>query len=135
MPHRLSRDVGSNRSFYGLGLARAMAQYLLTRGGIMATGPFEVGAFLNLTSRDGRPDLQLYLGGYTFALGDDKHPVPLSTIDRKPGMTIYGQLLRLTSEGSILIAGPGSDAAPDIKPNWLSTKEDERTAIAAVHAD
>ncbi|MGH6634565.1 MAG: GMC family oxidoreductase, partial [Sphingopyxis sp.] len=36
MPHRLSRDVGSNRSFYGLGLARAIAQYLLTRGGIMA---------------------------------------------------------------------------------------------------
>ncbi|MGL3822734.1 GMC family oxidoreductase [Sphingopyxis sp. R3-92] len=134
MPHRLSRDVGSNRSFYGVGLVRAMAQYWLTRGGIMATGPFEVGAFLNLTSRDGRPDLQLYLGGYTFALGDDKHPVPLSSIDRKPGMTIYGQLLRLTSEGSILIAGPGSDTAPDIKPNWLSTRDDERTAIAAVHA-
>src|SRR5688572_9367714 len=53
MPHRLSRDVGTSRSFYGVGLARAMARYLLTRGGIMATGPFEVGAFLNLTSRDG----------------------------------------------------------------------------------
>jgi choline dehydrogenase len=134
MPHRLSRDVGSNRSFYGFGLARAMAQYVLTRGGIMATGPFEVGAFLNLTSRDARPDLQLYLGGYTFALGDDKHPVPLNSIDRKPGLTIYGQLLRLTSEGSILISASGSDAPPTIKPNWLSTREDERTAIAAVHA-
>lgn len=134
MPHRLSRDIGSNRSFYGVGLARAMAQYVLTRKGIMATGPFEVGAFLNLTSRDARPDLQLYLGGYTFALGDDKHPVPLSSIDRKPGMTIYGQLLRLTSEGSILISGAGSDAAPVITPNWLSTPEDEATAIAAVHA-
>ncbi|MGB3846283.1 MAG: GMC family oxidoreductase N-terminal domain-containing protein [Sphingopyxis sp.] len=134
MPHRLSRDIGSNRSFFGVGLARAMVQYLLTRGGIMATGPFEVGAFLNLTSRDRRPDLQLYLGGYTFALGDDKHPVPLSSIDRKPGMTIYGQLLRLTSEGSIHIGGPASDAPADIRPNWLSTREDERSAIAAVHA-
>lgn len=134
MPHRLSRDVGSNRSFFGIGLARAMARYMLTRGGIMATGPFEVGAFLNLTSGDARPDLQLYLGGYTFALGDEKHPVPLNSIDRKPGITIYGQLLRLTSEGSIAVTGPGSDAAPDIKPNWLSTPADERTAIAAVHA-
>ncbi|MDZ3830878.1 MAG: GMC family oxidoreductase N-terminal domain-containing protein [Sphingopyxis sp.] len=134
MPHRLSRDVGSNRSFFGIGLMRAMAQYMLTRGGIMATGPFEVGAFLNLTSGDLRPDIQLYLGGYTFALGDDKHPVPLSSIDRQPGITIYGQLLRLTSEGSIHITGPGSDAAPDIRPNWLSTEADERTAIAAVHA-
>ncbi len=134
MPHRLSRDVGSSRSFYGLGLARAMARYWLTRGGIMATGPFEVGAFLNLTSADRRPDLQLYLGGYSFALGDDKHPVPLNSIDRKPGMTIYGQLLRLTSEGRLAISGPGSDAAPAIEPNWLSTPEDERTAIAAVRA-
>ncbi|MGN6692211.1 MAG: GMC family oxidoreductase [Sphingopyxis sp.] len=134
MPHRLSRDVGSNRSFFGIGLMRAMAQYMLTRGGIMATGPFEVGAFLNLTSADKRPDLQLYLGGYTFALGDEKHPVPLNEIDRKPGITIYGQLLRLTSEGSIHVSGPGSDAPPVITPNWLSTPEDEQTAIAAVHA-
>lgn len=134
MPHRLARDVGINRSFFGFGLARAMAQYMLTRGGIMATGPFEVGAFLNLTSADGRPDLQLYLGGYTFALGDDKHPVPLNSIDRKPGMTIYGQLLRLTSTGSIRITGPGSDAPADIRPNWLSTPEDEESAVAAVHA-
>lgn len=134
MPHRLSRDVGTNRSFFGIGLMRAMAQYMLTRGGIMATGPFEVGAFLNLTSADLRPDLQLYLGGYTFALGDDKHPVPLSSIDRQPGMTIYGQLLRLTSEGSIHITGPASDAAPDIRPNWLSTEADESTVIAAVRA-
>ncbi len=134
MPHRLSRDVGTNRSFFGIGLMRAMAQYVLTRGGIMATGPFEVGAFLNLTSADLRPDLQLYLGGYTFALGDDKHPVPLSSIDRQPGMTIYGQLLRLTSEGSIHITGPASDAAPDIRPNWLSTEADESTAIAAIRA-
>lgn len=134
MPHRLTRDVGSSRSFYGIGLVRAMARYWLTRGGIMATGPFEVGAFLNLTSADRRPDLQLYLGGYSFALGDDKHPVPLDRIDRKPGMTIYGQLLRLTSEGSVSITGPASDAAPAISPNWLSTPEDERTAIAAVRA-
>ena len=134
MPHRLSRDVGSSRSFHGVGLARAIARYLLRRDGIMATGPFEVGAFVNLTSRDARPDLQLYLGGYAFALGDDRHPVPLNSIDKKPGMTIYGQLLRLTSEGSIVIAGPGSDTAPKIEPNWLATREDERTAIAAVHA-
>jgi choline dehydrogenase len=134
MPHRLSRDVGISRSFYGIGLVRAMAQYWLTRKGIMATGPFEVGAFLNLTSRDRRPDLQLYLGGYSFALGDDKHPVPLNNIDRRPGMTIYGQLLRLTSEGRIAIGGPGSDAAPRIEPNWLSTREDEQTAVAAVQA-
>jgi choline dehydrogenase len=58
----------------------------------------------------------------------------LNNIDRRPGMTIYGQLLRLTSEGRIAIGGPGSDAAPRIEPNWLSTREDEQTAVAAVQA-
>jgi choline dehydrogenase-like flavoprotein len=132
MPHRLKQDVGTNRSFYGLGLARAMLRYALTRDGIMATGPFEVGAFANVANPDGRTDLQLYLGGYTFALSDDNHPVPLNRIDRRPGVTIYGQLLRLTSEGSIRVRGPGIGAAPEITPNWLSTEQDQRSAIAAV---
>ena len=78
-----------------------MARYLLTRTGVLATGPFEVGAFTNVAHPDGRTDLQLYLGGYTFAVSDDNNPVPLDKIDRRPGITIYGQLLRMTSEGSI----------------------------------
>ena len=48
MPYRLDRGKGTNRHFYGTGAALAMARYLLTGGGIMATGPFEVGAFLNV---------------------------------------------------------------------------------------
>jgi choline dehydrogenase len=134
MPYRLTRDVGSQRSFYGLGLVKAMATYWLTGGGIMATGPFEVGAFLNLDSADKRPDLQLYFGGYCFAVGDDKNPVPLSSIDRKPGLTIYGQLLRLKSEGEVRITGPHAASRPHIAPNWLSNPEDEASAVAAVRA-
>jgi choline dehydrogenase len=132
MPHRINRDIGTNKSFYGLGLWKVMAQYMLTRKGIMATGPFEVGGFLNLTNPDKRPDLQLYLGGYTFALSDDNHPVPLNNIDHKPGISIYGQLLRLTSEGRLAITGPDASAAPRIEPNWLSTPEDQETSIATV---
>jgi choline dehydrogenase len=134
MPHRLKADIGTNKSFYGVGLWKVMAQYLLTRRGIMATGPFEVGAFLNVAHPDKRPDLQLYLGGYTFALSDDNHPVPLNNIDRKPGISIYGQLLRLTSEGQIHITGPSASDAPRIEPNWLSTPEDQAAAIATVRA-
>ena len=130
MPHRLKADIGTGRSFHGLGLAAAMARYFLTRRGIMATGPFEVGAFTS--AGGGATDLQLYLGGYTFALSDDNHPVPLSHIDKAPGISIYGQLLRLTSEGSIRITGPTSRDAPAIAPNWLATEADRATAIATV---
>lgn len=129
LPFRLLHGQGTNRSFFGLGLVKAMARYLAFHDGVMATGPFEVGAFCNVAHPDGRVDTQLYMGGYTFAVSDDNNPVPLDKIDRRPGVTIYGQLLRLTSEGSLRVTGPGSDAAPDILPNWLSTEHDQRSAI------
>jgi choline dehydrogenase len=132
MPYRLTQDVGSHRNFFGFGAAKAMALYLLTRTGIMATGPFEVGAFCNVAHPDGRTDLQLYLGGYTFAIGDDNNPVPLDKIDPRPGITIYGQLLRLTSEGSLRVTGPSVTDAPDIIPNWLTTDHDRASAIACI---
>ncbi len=134
MPYRLSRGAGTHRHFYGVGAALAMARYLLTRKGILATGPFEVGAFLNVAHPDGRTDAQLYLGGYTFEVGDDNNPVPLSRIDRRPGVTIYGQLLRLTSESSIRARGPAAGAPPEILPNWLETDHDRRSAIALMKA-
>lgn len=132
MPHRLNARVGTNNRFYGIGLAGSMLRYLITRGGIMATGPFEVGGFANIANPDGRPDLQLYLGGYNFALSDDNFPTPLANIDREPGLTIYGQLLRMTSEGSVRVRGQQAAQRPEILPNWLATEEDQRAAVASV---
>lgn len=129
MPYRLERGRGTHRSFFGIGLFGAMARYLALRNGIMATGPFEVGAFCNVAHPDGRTDTQFYLGGYTFQVGDDNDPVPLDKIDRRPGVTLYGQLLRLTSEGSVRIGGPNSGDAPVILPNWLSTEHDRVSAV------
>lgn len=132
MPHRLVGERGTGGLLRGPGLLAAVARYFLTGGGIMATGPFEVGAFCNVAHPDGRVDAQLYLGGYTFEVADDGNPVPLDKISRQPGMTIYGQLLRLTSEASVRAAGPDAATAPVILPNWLSTEHDRKSAIAMV---
>lgn len=130
MPFRLERGKGTHRSFFGVGAALAMMRYLLRRDGVMATGPFEVGAFCNVAHPDGRVDAQFYLGGYTFEVADDGNPVPLDKIDPRPGITIYGQLLRLTSEGSLRVGGPAPGDAPVIAPNWLSTEHDRISGIA-----
>ena len=130
IPYRLDKGVGTNRSFFGIGAVLAMARWLLRRDGIMATGPFEVGAFCNVAHPDGRTDTQIYLGGYTFEVSDDGNPVPLDKIDPRPGITIYGQLLRLTSEASLRVTGPKASDAPQILPNWLSTEHDRLSAIA-----
>ena len=130
MPYRLEKGRGTNRSFYGIGAALAMARYLLRHDGILATGPFEVGAFCNVAHPDGRTDAQIYLGGYTFEVSDDGNPVPLDRIDPRPGITIYGQLLRLTSESSVRATGPAPADVPEILANWLSTEHDRASAVA-----
>lgn len=132
MPFRLRGRGGSHRAFFGLGLVRSLLQYQLFRSGPMATGPFEIGAFARLGQDSPGPDFQLYLGGYMFALSDDNHPVPIGAIDRQPGMTIYGQLLQLSSEGAIRITSPDPAAPAEIDPNWLATEKDRRLAIEAV---
>ena len=134
MPYRLLRGKGmrfkgTQASFAGFGLFKAMLRYFAFHDGIMSTGPFEVGAFCNVAHPDGRTDAQFYLGGYTFQVSEDNNPVPLDKIDPRPGITIYGQLLRLTSEGSLRVTGPGLDNAPEILPNWLGTEHDRRSAI------
>lgn len=132
MPFRLKRGQGTNRSFFGLGAAMAMLRYLLRHDGILATGPFEVGAFCNVAHPDGRTDAQFYLGGYTFKVSDDNDPVPLDKIDPRPGVTIYGQLLRLTSESAVHASGRSASDPPDIRHNFLSTEHDRRSAVALV---
>jgi choline dehydrogenase-like flavoprotein len=129
--YRLKGDPGINREFYGLGLIRNVARYYLRHDGPLATGPFEVGAFVKTSPAVDRPDAQLYMGGFTFARSDDDNfPVPLADVERTPGATIYGQLLRLTSEGSVKLTSPDPEASPEIIPNWMTTPEDRRSAIA-----
>ena len=132
LPYRLEHGRGTNRSFFGIGAGLAMLRYLLRHDGVLATGPFEVGAFCNVAHPDGRTDAQFYLGGYTFKVGDDKDPVPLDKIDPLPGVTIYGQLLRLTSESAVRATGPNSSDPADIRHNFLTTEHDRRSAIALV---
>lgn len=132
LPYRLKQGKGSSSQLHGIGLVGAMLRWFFTRTGIMATGPFEVGAFCNVAHPDGRTDAQIYMGGYTFAVADDGNPVPLDKIDKRPGLTIYGQLLRLTSESSVRAGGPRSGDTPVILPNWLSTEHDCKSAVAMV---
>ena len=132
IPHRLKGASGLNPRYQGLGLFGSVLQYYLLRSGPMATGVFEVGAFVKTDPTVARPDLQIYGGAFNFALRDELSVIPGSGVDRKPGLTIYGQLLRLTSEGEIRITSTDPKAPPAIAPNWLSTDYDRGVAVAMV---
>jgi choline dehydrogenase-like flavoprotein len=131
--YHLRGDRGINHEFHGARLLRNVLAYYLFHDGPLATGPFEVGAFVRTRPEVARPDAQLYMGGFTFARSDDDNfPVPLANVDRVPGMTIYGQLLRLTSEGTVRISSADPAVLPEIRPNWMTTPEDRAAAIALV---
>jgi choline dehydrogenase len=130
--HRLKGAAGLNRRFQGVGLVASVLQYYLLRSGPMATGIFEVGAFVRTDPGLARPNLQIYGGAFNFALRDDLAAAPPDAVDRRPGLTLYGQLLRLTSEGEIRITSPDPNGPLTITPNWLSTDHDRRVAVAMV---
>lgn len=135
MTYRLRGVAGNNREFYGAGMVKNALRYALTRSGPFATGPYEVGAFVRSSAASTRPDLQLFGSAFTFQAkrhAKTNFPVQQGTVERRPGFTLYMQLLQLRSRGSIEITGRGVDAPLDIRPNWLSDPADERAAVAAV---
>ncbi len=133
MPHHLKGVAGNNREFHGLGLVRNVLRYFLTHTGPMATGPYEIGAFIRSRPEVERPDVQLFGSAFTFKrVTNANFPVQLGAVEKTPGFTIYSQLLRLESEGSVAIDGRGPNDRLVIEPNWLSTDKDVETAIATV---
>lgn len=123
---------GNNREFRGPRLVANVLRYAMFGSGPLATGPYEVGAFVRSRPDLPHPDLQIYAGAFTFArAGDPKFPVQLSVVEREPGFTVYGQMLQLTSRGSIDIGGATMSDGLVIKPNWLTTPEDQECAIAS----
>jgi choline dehydrogenase-like flavoprotein len=132
MPHRLLGSAGLNHRLRGLGLVRSVLRYYLFHDGPMATGLFEVGAFAKTAPGANRPDTQLYLGAFSYGHSDDNFPVRVNQPGREPGLTIYGQLLNLTSEGTVMIQSSDPDQPPRIAPNWLTTNYDQQALVGMV---
>lgn len=133
LPFSLKGVPGNNGEFRGFGLVRNVLRYGLFRTGPLATGPYEVGGFVRTTPEKTRPDLQLFASAFTFARKQDPNfPIQLSQVDSKPGMTFYGQLLRLESEGSVGINGKSLHDPIAITPNWLTAAADQKSVVDAV---
>ncbi|NLR73211.1 glucose-methanol-choline oxidoreductase [Novosphingobium sp. ERN07] len=126
-------DRGNNFQFRKIGLVCNLVRYAVARNGPMATGPYEIGAFVRSMPDAVRPDLQLYVGAFSFARNlDPNFPVQLSAVEKEPGLTIYGQMLQPESTGSVAITGPDPAAPLAITPNWLTTSRDQAGAVAMV---
>lgn len=133
MTYRLKGDRGINHRLHGLGLAGSVAQYLLFRSGPLSNGAMEVGAFVKTSPEEPRPNLQLYISGWTLHIAEDNDSIaPMQSVEKTPGMSFTLQLVGLDSEASLEIASADADAPLRITPNWLGTEHDRRQAIDMV---
>jgi choline dehydrogenase len=103
------------------GKAMIGLEYLMKRSGPMAMAPSQLGAFAFSSPDQARANVEYHVQ----PLSLERFGEPLHSFN---AFTASVCNLRPTSRGSVHITSPDVDAAPEIKPNYLSTEEDCRVA-------
>ena len=100
-------------------------EYALWRRGPLTMAPSQLGAFTRSSPERATPDLQYHFQ----PLSLDRFGEPLH---RFAAFTASVANLRPTSRGSIHLRSPDPGDPPCIRPNYLSTPEDRRVAVASI---
>lgn len=104
----------------GMGL-----EYALRRSGPLSMAPSQLGIFAKSDPAVATADLEYHVQ----PLSTDKLGEPLH---RYPAVTVSVCNLRPESRGTVHIAGPDAFAAPEIRPNYLSTAGDRILAAKSI---
>ena len=123
---RLRRDISLNNLAHGVGLAKEILKYGLTRRGLLSLPAGVLSGFVR--SREGLtgPDIQYHIAHASFA-----NPAK-RVFDKFPGMTFGPCQLRPESRGTVHIKSANPLDAPKILQNYLSTEEDCRVHVAGM---
>jgi choline dehydrogenase-like flavoprotein len=100
-----------------------VAQYALTRTGILTIGTGLAHGFVRTRPGLDGPDVQYFFMHASYANAAERK------LDREPGMTIGVTQLRPESRGSIHIVSPDPAVPPSIRPNFLATETDRQTMV------
>lgn len=104
----------------GIGL-----EYILFRRGPMSMAPSQLGAFVKSDPALETPDLEFHVQPLSLdAFGQPLHPFP--------AFTASVCNLRPESRGTVTIKSNDPFASPSIRPNYLATDGDKRTAARSV---
>jgi choline dehydrogenase-like flavoprotein len=100
-------------------------EYALFRKGPLTMAPSQLGAFTRSSPDYATPNLQFHIQPLSLdKFGEDPHPFP--------AFTASVCNLRPTSRGTVRIRNGKAGEAPSIRPNYLSTEEDQRVAVDAL---
>jgi choline dehydrogenase len=104
----------------GMGL-----EYMLRRSGPLSMAPSQLGIFAKSDPAVATADLEYHVQ----PLSTDRLGEPLH---RYPAVTVSVCNLRPESRGTVHVAGPELAAAPEIRPNYLSTAGDRIVATNSI---
>ncbi|WP_028080699.1 GMC family oxidoreductase [Solimonas soli] len=127
---RLNGPYSQNAAYSGLGLARQIVKYVLTRKGLLASGPYDITAFVKADSASDRPDAQLVCAPMTMDLAKWEGFEKGVPMEKEPGCSMLGYVLRPESQGHLCIRSADPNDAPEIFHNHLAADYDKRVAIA-----
>jgi len=106
-------------------MARMGLDYVLTRGGPMAVGINQGGAFARTTPAAATPDVQFHIATLSSdTAGSPPHPFSAFT------MSVCQ--LRPKSRGWVRIRSPDPIEPPAMQPNYLTQPEDSKTLVAGI---
>ena len=128
MNWRVRLPVTLNEQTRGLHLMRAVAQYALTRRGILTYATGLAHGFLHSRPGLSGPDVQLFFMHASYANAAERR------LDREPGMTVGVSQMRPQSRGSIHIGSADVTRQPLIRPNFLAEEEDRRCMVEGMKA-
>jgi choline dehydrogenase-like flavoprotein len=102
-----------------------LMEYALRKRGPMTMAPSQLGAFVRSDPSRDTPNLQYHVQPLTLPKFGDR-------LDPFPAFTASVANLRPTSRGWVRIASPDPSKQPEIRPNYLSTQDDQRVAADAI---
>lgn len=115
----------------GMGLVAQMLQYAVSRTGLLALGGSNLTAFLKSDPALDLPDLQFFASPATVDF-DALAKNGVMQMEREPGMTVGGYVMRPQSRGTIHLKSANFREAPAIRPNFLSAEADQRAQIESL---
>jgi len=115
----------------GLPLVGQMLRFAMNRTGLLALGGSNLTAFLKSDPSLDLPDLQFFASPATVDFEALAHNGAM-TMEKLPGITVGGYVMRPQSKGSIHIRSGDFHDPPSIRPNFLSAEADCRAQVGGL---
>jgi choline dehydrogenase len=125
MQWRIRAGASQNQELQGVGLVASTARYAMTRGGALAAGVYDAGAWFKTRADSPRPDAQILMAPYSI-----NYENPAVGVEAHPGMNFCVYNLRPESTGTVSIRSRNPAEVVEIQPGY-ATAEVDRTAMLA----